>query len=482
VEVEAPSEAIGKQVSDEIPRLIKDEILPKLEKLFDRWDWPNDAVSFQNVMFDLGSVEPSRIEVELEGKLMGKMNNLLANLPGQRVGVTEPIDFMGNMEPDAGYAGDDSEKQVSVSITSLENKRMHAFIHFLRHGTRSWDFPEGAGFDRSFLEIVAESDLLIRQKLSAIFLEDQQAIRRLCRQFDADFIREIVKVLLVPEQFHVIHKWEVRLRKEPVPVPVVHDDYSVFWRSVARLVLGNQEIPVSGLQSWLHRYFAKDPSGISVPFEEKERFLKGLDAAAYEEINFPESSVGTEKQQKQVSGTAIKGPDEIDEEGLFVQNAGLILLHPYLESFFGEIELLENGDFRDRQCRETAVHLLHYLAVKEVFTPEYDLVFEKYLCGIPADEPIQRFLILPDPMKQECDQLLRAVIRNWNKLKETSPDGLREGFLRRKGKLTHDAFGSRLRLEHMAHDVLLSFLPWGISVVRLPWMAEILSVEWPDSI
>jgi hypothetical protein len=482
VEVEAPSEAIGKQVSDEIPRLIKDEILPKLEKLFDRWDRPNDAVSFQDVMLDLGSVELSRIGVELEGKLLEKMSHLFANLPDQRAGSTEPAEFMGKTERYAGYAGDGGEMQVPVSITPLEIKLLHAFIHFLRHGTRSWDFPEGAGFDRSFLQIVAESDPLIRQKLSAIFLEDQQAIRRLCRQFDADFIREMMKVLLVPELFHVIHKWEVRLRKEPGPVPVVHDDYSVFWRSVARLVLGNQEISVSGLQSGLHQFFAKHASAISVPFEEKERFLKGLDAAAYEERNFPESSVGAEKQLEKVPGTATKGPDEIDEEGLFVQNAGLILLHPYLESFFGEIELLENGDFRDRQCRETAVHLLHYLAAKEMFTPEYDLVFEKYLCGIPADEPIQRFLMLPDPMKQECDQLLRAVIRNWNKLKETSPDGLREGFLRRKGKLTHDAFGSRLRLEHMAHDVLLSFLPWGISVVRLPWMAEILSVEWPDSI
>ncbi|MEM9214098.1 MAG: contractile injection system tape measure protein [Cyanobacteria bacterium P01_F01_bin.150] len=35
-----------------------------------------------------------------------------------------------------------------------------------------------------------------------------------------------------------------------------------------------------------------------------------------------------------------------------------------------------------------------------------------------------------------------------------------------------------LRVEQMAIDVLLTRLPWGVSMVKLPWMDGLLTVEW----
>jgi hypothetical protein len=35
-----------------------------------------------------------------------------------------------------------------------------------------------------------------------------------------------------------------------------------------------------------------------------------------------------------------------------------------------------------------------------------------------------------------------------------------------------------LQVEQKAVDVLLNTLPWGIGVIKLPWMKEILHTEW----
>ena len=35
-----------------------------------------------------------------------------------------------------------------------------------------------------------------------------------------------------------------------------------------------------------------------------------------------------------------------------------------------------------------------------------------------------------------------------------------------------------LQVERATHDVLLDRVPWGLSIVRLPWMPRLLQVQW----
>jgi hypothetical protein len=74
---------------------------------------------------------------------------------------------------------------------------------------------------------------------------------------------------------------------------------------------------------------------------------------------------------------------------------------------------------------------------------------------------------------------MEAAIRHWGALGSASPDGLREGFLQREGKLEKRADGWRLIVERKTIDVLLDRLPWGVGMVALPWMGEeVVWVEW----
>ncbi|MFN6570943.1 contractile injection system tape measure protein [Dendronalium sp. ChiSLP03b] len=194
-------------------------------------------------------------------------------------------------------------------------------------------------------------------------------------------------------------------------------------------------------------------------------------------------SADTTKRSLELREAATSPINEISPEeetaGLFVNQAGLVLLHPFLRTYFDEVGLLNGESFRDESAQQTAIYLLHYLATKQTDVPEYELVLPKLLCGWSLNEPMSRGLDLPATALIEGEYLLQTVIDYWQALKSASPDGLREGFLQRAGKLTRSNDGNwKVQVEQQPIDILLSRLPWGMSMVKLPWMEDILIVEW----
>ena len=169
---------------------------------------------------------------------------------------------------------------------------------------------------------------------------------------------------------------------------------------------------------------------------------------------------------------------EETQSGLFIHQAGLVLLHPFLRPYFEAVGLLAGDRFLDADCQQRAIYLLYYLATGQTQPPEYELVLPKLLCGWPLNDPVIS-PELPQAALDEAEQLLQTVINYWDVLKSTSPDGLREGFLQREGKVTRTGEQAwKLQVEQRAIDILLSRLPWGVSMVKLPWMDELLTVEW----
>ena len=167
-----------------------------------------------------------------------------------------------------------------------------------------------------------------------------------------------------------------------------------------------------------------------------------------------------------------------ESEVIYVQNAGLILLWPFLTRFFATLNLLQANQFIAPQATERAVLLLQYLVDASTDIPEHLLPLNKLLCGLELLDPIETRLDLNEPEQTECDDLLTAVIHHWSALKSTSPDGFRRAFLQRAGILRIYNGNWRLQVERESYDVLLDQLPWNLRVVKLPWMSECLHVEW----
>ena len=120
---------------------------------------------------------------------------------------------------------------------------------------------------------------------------------------------------------------------------------------------------------------------------------------------------------------------------LYIANAGLVILWPFLEGFCTRLGLLAERHFIDGVAAQRAVGLLQYAATGERDFPEYLLPLNKVLCGM---EPTDLFALEPpltDEEAEECDDLLRAVIVQAPILRDMTVAGLRGSFLLRQGVL-----------------------------------------------
>ena len=171
-------------------------------------------------------------------------------------------------------------------------------------------------------------------------------------------------------------------------------------------------------------------------------------------------------------GTSLHGG-----EAIYLNGAGCIILHPFLEELFRSNDLLAVSAFCNAAARERAVRLLAYLTFGDELTPEYELLLPKLLCGMAWEEPLAP-IELTDAERTACDQLLRAVLTHWRALKSNSIDWMREQFFLRAAKLERLESHWRLTVERRAQDVLLDGLPWGLGVVGLPWMQGRVYVHW----
>lgn len=188
-----------------------------------------------------------------------------------------------------------------------------------------------------------------------------------------------------------------------------------------------------------------------------------------------------QKKKTQSSKTELNNNsiDKIIGEGIFISNAGIVLLNPYLKMFFNRLGLTENNNFKSKTDQNQAALILQYLVTGEFSSMESDLSCNKILCNIPLEQPIPTELTLDENQIELCDGLLKAVIKNWEKLGNTSVEGLRNSFLIRNGKLSKKENNDwQLQVESKSFDILLSSLPWAISIIKLPWMEKMMTVDW----
>lgn len=207
---------------------------------------------------------------------------------------------------------------------------------------------------------------------------------------------------------------------------------------------------------------------------------KTISTKELNEIVDKEVKTETNKQElidKFIEKTYLKEEVFPEEKGTFyIENAGLILLHPYLCDFFKNCDLL-NEDFKIKDP-ELAVHLLHYMATKKEKQFENKMVFEKFLCGVPICKSIRRNIDIPEELKQKSEELLKAVISNWESLNNASTDLLRNEFLQRSGKINFKEVNPKIVVERKVHDILLDKIPWTISMCKLPWISKIIFTDW----
>ena len=167
-----------------------------------------------------------------------------------------------------------------------------------------------------------------------------------------------------------------------------------------------------------------------------------------------------------------------DTETMYVQNAGLIIVWPFLYRLFDKLDLLSNKLFKDDDAVQKAILLTQYLCTGNEDFDENELILNKLICGVDVNHFVDVSRRLEDFEKEFCESLLKGVVQNWEKIGNTSTEGLRESFLRREGLIRKTNKDYTLIVKKKPFDMLLDTLPWNITMVQNVFMKYRLLVEW----
>lgn len=190
----------------------------------------------------------------------------------------------------------------------------------------------------------------------------------------------------------------------------------------------------------------------------------------------PEPWGAAHRDERDHARRADRGGPAVD--ALAVDNAGLVILWPFLERLFDRMGLLEDRVFRDEAARRRGAAALHHVATGEHDAPEFQLVLEKVLCGMAPDEVCESGPPLTAEEADECEGMLTAAIHQAPILNDMSIPGFRASFLWREGQLRTRDGHWLLRVPRETHDVVLDRFPWSFSVLGFPWMDARVQVEW----
>lgn len=501
MEVNTKSSEKAHFIKDNIDEFLKKELFPRLEALFEKYGLSENIIRFENLNINLNIDKwenSNAIFIELEKQLSEKLK-----VNTEQINVEEKIH--GNE---------------AVKIVSPQKSNEEVFLFFLRHGYLPW-----FGTKKQVTEFTSAEnwrlvlyDKPLIKNLITLLKSEEQVTERFLYQFSNRVVFEFL-VRTLPAISEKKKQWirfldslQNKTRNEclkflvlvscnpgeKILIPVFISACKLLEQEKSSFKISDErEIKhISHFQHLVNEFLtdyqfnkliAKYRFQKEFSHAEPEKVMENLNSKKTgdpeKEVTNTEEKVH-EKTEQELSENGLKTSDIEDEffngltKEIHVLNAGLVLLHPFIKSFFENIEVLSRDGTIQADNRFLAIQALHYLATGNEDFFEGSLILEKYFCDIPLKIPVPERSLITKKVREESTFLLQETIKNWPALKNTSPDGLRQLFIYRDGKLIQKEKRYKLIVERKAQDVLLEKLPWNISVVKLPWKKELLFVEW----
>jgi len=450
-----------------LPGLCQHWLAPAIERAFERGAPPVGHLCIERLEIDVGTVQLERLEVDLAESVARELEKALREqTPPEE---TRPSLASGNIR----------HKTEQRSIDD-------AFIHFLTTGSLPWSFhlPKGSTLEQVMLHSrrgQSDSSAMpeAAQHVLLRALASSTVRARLVRQFSSAFLETMLS-LLSPEAKKILAGVMQAVSFSAAPKVDRKCLERQLWETVfAEVATGNvpTSLHLAGKAWSALPDTAKGQAALGRALEGQWPGSTGKAWAAAGGDRTAAERIAPGSGSFPASRKPAPNPGEHPEagEGIYIGNAGVILLHPFLPQLF-ETAGIAAGD--ELLQPERALCLLHFLATGQTIAPEYELMLPKILCNVPLETPVEADAALTAGEREEAAALLEAVIRHWDALRNTSPDALRGNYLLRPGKISLRGGDWLLQVESETCDILLDQLPWGISPIRLPWMGRMLWVEW----
>lgn len=510
--------------------LVHEEIQPAIEKVFSSIVLPDKHLVIEKIELDLGTVSVGTLVPELEKRLAAAIKKAGA----RRQYHNTELQASGD-----GWSGNNGLDQIEVEVgdaeihgvvISAKDRAGEAFIFFLKTGRLPFWWPTSEAL--SATEIL-EGNQQLRAAFVEVLQRSDHARLRLVLQVENETLDALAKAVF--EQDSLLDGWHgLRVAflsdqtedgaKSSGQVDQLRIAYWLGW--VSYLTGRHSKPNLKGIvqpvfsskaeaETFIQQVVQALSAGSSTTSTESTTASTSIDSTKgpailremldtpaslssnqqtrlpdVKELTNDEDQDRTEGEKKlesdnpdsrfsEIKSEQLSTPATVENEAVFIQNAGLVLLHPFLPTLFREQKLWADGElFASQQAHARAVCLLGYLASGLTANDEHQLLLAKTLCNYPWEQPVASKEDLTRNEMAECDALLEAVINHWGALGSASPEGLRQGFVCRDGKLVQEENSWQLTIERKSLDILLDKLPWGYSLIKLPWMPKLMKVSW----
>ncbi len=467
------------------------QILPAIESILDNLTDEDHIIQIDRLELDLGNIE------WLEGRQ--EMNTL---------------DLQQKIEQEAKKSMQHLVEQQYINnrigghISDLGKLRTrHAceqWLHYMRSGYLGWNTGElTKDWKLSVLKALA-TDYSLMEELKQLVIGNPNAIQRLVSNHEISFLVKLMEVVTAHEQ-QMLPQWIFEIEKflgdEDIEMnaqelrPIGSTSARIWQQFIKAGVEGKGTAAIAFDIVKQHKndkplresQWSQEHLPLLWPVLESQKLKDDLFPKAIIQPNETGSGLKTDANTKEGNGNdeadAItlkkdEWENELPADGIFAEHAGLILLHPFYRHLLLHTGLTTQGKFIGRTEQERAIWLLHFIATGSLEAEEHQLLLPKILCGYPMELSPDKNILLDASTCEEALDMMKAAIEQWAILKHTSVDGLREGFLQRKGKLYTKNGDTCIAMESSSIDILLDQLPWNLNIVKLPWVKQLIRVEW----
>jgi hypothetical protein len=476
IEVAVKNKEKAYLIKDNINSFLTVDVFPKLEKYIDTLDdtLPAHTIQISRVTLELNESEAS-LNTDLRDHIVKQFKKEL----------TETI--KPALKPDY-----DPENEEQVSLWSEQDKLLQTFIHFLEKGHMPWWSSNENAINilesEMFKKIISAKTF--ENRVSYI-IQKPSVRERIINQLTNTQIKQLVLTIIKNKNLKI--NLEAANVKQLSQLTLI--DRNVIWSLILDILKQYSGKSDANLEEYTLQQILKtlpllritrDHTNEAQTWKEIIKifpFIKQDQGIASVKNTTLEKNQENVQQPTQTNSFLPSDKDAQNDtvleenKGHYVQNAGLVLIHPFIKNLFLHCDLIDTKT-QELINPELCVHLLHYIATGKTNQPESDMLFEKFLCNIPLHQSISRHVKLSSKHKVQAKKVIEAVQQNWSSMKTSSVGLLQNEFFQRPGKLVLNDNKQTLTIERKTQDVLMEKLSWGIGFIKLPWQKEFIYVNW----
>ncbi len=505
VEVKTSSEKQAIRIKNEISAFLQQELFPLLEKLFEGYATQDSIVRFDKLEVNISTKNPKAQWSDSKEQILKEtIQKLRATLESEtKKNRTKKIEFK---EAKESYNHHESRSISEVTLSSTQNT-FDVILFFVQNGYLPWygrelEFKKVVRYNNSS-DIVEPTKFF--EKLKTLLLDSSISLNRFINQFSDEFVLFFIETLVsnsIPQKKTLIdflRSCDIQLRYQLLKclllIVILDRKRELLLPELLKLGhiystntnIDNNSITNHNIHlvEAIKPYFAKNIIKRFCVHKDELTDTKTIleNNTEVEHTNqIEEASIISSNNNTQNEPNKTNNKETpfftTNLNDIIVKNAGIIILHPFLSTIFDSFDWLDEAKQLKMEFKAHAVQLLHYCATGEDQFPESELILEKFICDTSLNTPIPCQSLLKKKHINEVENMLNHVIKNWPALKNTSPDGLRQMFFQRNGKLGQKKKKYVLMVERKVQDALLDKLQWNISLIKLQWKKDLLFVEW----